>query len=150
MPTPVIRQLKQFERPPDHAAVILDAPPGASCAVVETLRGADFALLVAEPTPFGLHDLKQMVRIVQEMNIPAGVVINREDGSYVPLAAFCAESRLPVLLRIPFDRRIAAGLAQGKTLLEIDAQYVGILRRLFDLVQALMNEKYETTGYSQR
>ncbi len=154
MATPVIRQLKDFSNsgssknpatlePPQEAVVILDAPPGASCAVVETLRGADFALLVAEPTPFGLHDLKQMVRIVQEMGIPTGVVINRDSQPYPPLDAFCLENYLPVLLRIPFDAQIAVGLAQGKTLVEIDAQYAGRLRGLFDWVQAGLTGRKE-------
>ena len=143
MPTPVIRQLRQFERPPQGVTVILDAPPGASCAVVETLRGADFALLVTEPTPFGLHDLKQMARIVQEMSIPAGVVVNRESDPYPSLESFCAEAHLPVLLRIPFDRRIAAGLAQGQTLDEIEPQYAKVLRQLFDCVQVAVENGKE-------
>ncbi len=136
MPTPVIRQLKQFEHPTEEATVILDAPPGASCSVVETLRGVDFVLLVTEPTPFGLHDLKQMARIVQEMGIPAGVAVNRGSNPYPPLEAFCSESHLPMLLRIPFDRRIAAGLAQGQTLVEIEPEYAGVLRSLLEWIRA--------------
>ena len=71
MSTPIIRQLKRWESPSKGDTIILDAPPGASCSVVETLRRCDFALLVTEPTPFGLHDLKQMLGILRDMNIPA-------------------------------------------------------------------------------
>ena len=123
MPTPVIRQLKRQERPEEQAVVILDSPPGASCSVVETLRGADFALLVTEPTPFGLHDLRQILGIVREMNIPAGVIINRTRDTYEPMEQFCNDQNLLVMMRIPYERRIAEGLAQGKTLLDIDLAY---------------------------
>lgn len=123
MPTPMIRQLKRLNQAPQDAVVIYDAPPGASCSVVETLRGSDFVLLVTEPTPFGLHDLKQMLGIVAEMNIPAGVVINRDGIGDHHMEDFLAEQGLPVLLRIPFDKTIAAGIAAGKTLVDIDPAY---------------------------
>ena len=132
MATPIIRQLKRHEQPPDTAVVILDAPPGASCSVVETLRGCDYALLVTEPTPFGLHDLKQMQGIVQEMHIPAGVIINRVNGEYKELDDYLAEKNLPVLLRIPYDRRIAEGVARGKTLQQIYPEYRITLQVLYE------------------
>ena len=139
MPTPVIRQLKKSAHPSPEAVVILDAPPGASCSVVETLRGADFILLVTEPTPFGLHDLTQMMGIVQAMGIPAGVIINRQNGSYTALDNFCLDNHLPVLMRIPFDRVIAEGVAQGKTLTEIYPEYVRLFRQVFARIKAAKN-----------
>ncbi len=132
MPTPIIRQLKRLEKPVNTSIAILDAPPGASCSVVETLRGSDYAVLVTEPTPFGLHDLKQMQGIVEEMKIPAGVIINRVNGEYKELDDYLAEKKLPVLLRIPYDRRIAEGVAQGKTLLDIYPEYQMTLQVLYD------------------
>jgi len=132
MPTPIIRQLKRLGKPADISVVILDAPPGASCSVVETLRGSDYVLLVTEPTPFGLHDLKQMQGIVEEMKIPAGVIINRANGDYAELENYCTEKNLPVLLRIPFDRHIAEGIAQGKTLVDIYPEYRMTFQALFD------------------
>lgn len=137
MPTPIIRQLKRLERPAESGIEILDAPPGASCSVVETLRGADFVLLVTEPTPFGLHDLKQMVGIVKEMNIPSGVIINRENGAYFPLEDFCKTNHLPVMMRIPFDRKIAEGVAGGKTLTEIYPGYAHVFKQLLDQIVAV-------------
>jgi len=140
MGTPIIRQLKRLEKPDTGQVVILDAPPGASCSVVETLRGSDFVLLVAEPTPFGLHDLKQMVSITEEMGIPAGIVINRSREPFEPLLQFCAEKSLPVLMEIPYDRRIAEGLAQGSSLEIIYPEYavrfVALYERITGLVQA--------------
>lgn len=135
MPTPVIRQLKKLVNPSLRDFVVFDAPPGASCSVVETLRGVDYALLVTEPTPFGLHDLKQIAGILREMGIPAGVVINRDGIGDGAVEAFCSAEKLPVLLRIPFDRRIAEGVAKGRTLLDILPEYALVFRQLVDRIQ---------------
>jgi len=124
MATPIIRQLKRWKKGVADQTVIMDAPPGASCSVVETVRGSDFVLLVTEPTPFGLHDLKQMTGIVREMNIPAGVIINRDGIGNSSVEAFCQAENLPILLRIPFDRAIAEGLSAGKTLVEVEPAYI--------------------------
>jgi MinD superfamily P-loop ATPase len=141
MPTPVIRQLKCQLELPNDAIAIYDAPPGASCSVVETLRGCDFFLLVGEPTPFGLHDLRQMIGIVQEMGTPAGIIINREYGSFPQLIEYCEDHHLPVLLCIPFDYLIAQGTAIGKTIPEIDPHYGDIFRSVFDRIKELSSVK---------
>jgi len=137
MGTPIIRQLKRLEKPSQGQVVILDAPPGASCSVVETLRGSQYVLLVAEPTPFGLHDLKQMVSITEEMGIPAGIIINRSRQPFEPLLQFCAEKSLPVLMEIPYDRHIAEGLAQGFSLETIYPEYVALFQALYERITGL-------------
>ena len=116
MSTPVIRRLKQ-EMSPDHLT-ILDAPPGTGCPVIETLKGADFALLVTEPTPFGLHDLRLAVGVVRELGIPAGVVINRDGIGDDSVEGFLEENGIPLLMRIPMDRRIAEAYAEGIPLVQ--------------------------------
>jgi MinD superfamily P-loop ATPase len=123
MAVPVIRQLKKWAIPQPGQLVIRDAPPGTSCPVVETARGSDFLLLVTEPTPFGLHDLRLATQVGRELGIPSGVIINRENSSYPELNEFCTDKHLPVLLRIPFERVIAEGVAKGKTLVEIHQEY---------------------------
>jgi MinD superfamily P-loop ATPase len=131
MPGPVIRQLKRWALPQDRQIVILDCPPGTSCPVVEAIRGADYVLLVTEQTPFGLHDLKLAAQVARELHIPAGVIVNRDDGKgYWPLESYCASEALPVLLRIRFDRRIAEGLARGESLIRICPDYATIFRGL--------------------
>lgn len=133
MATPAIRQLKQWAIPADAApgsVIILDAPPGASCPVVEAVRGADYLLLVTEPTPFGLHDLRLAVEAARELGIPAGVVINRDGIGDAAVDAFCAEAGLPILLRIPFERAVAEGIAQGRPLIEIRPEYAPRFRAL--------------------
>lgn len=131
MAVPVIRQLKKWAIPQSGQVVIRDASPGTSCPVVEAVRGSDYLLLVTEPTPFGLHDLRLAVHVAEELGIRAGVIINRENGSYPALDEFCSANHLPVLLRIPLERVIAEGVAQGKTLVEIHPGYVDRFLRIF-------------------
>jgi len=138
MAVPVIRQLKKWVMALPGQVVIRDAPPGTSCPVVEAMRGSDFLLLVTEPTPFGLHDLKLAVQVGREMGIPSGVIINRQNGSYPALDEFCFDYQLPVLLRIPFERVIAEGVAQGKTLVEIHPEYADRFLRMFIQIASLL------------
>ncbi len=146
MPTPVIRQLKKGVNLPETTTIIFDAPPGASCSVVESLHGADYALLVTEPTPFGIHDLNQVLSIVRQMQIPVGLVINRVQGAYQPLADLCNAQSLEVLAEIPYARAFAEGVARGKTLPEIDPQYLSIFRDLHQAIAARVKQENFTGG----
>jgi MinD superfamily P-loop ATPase len=123
MAVPIITKLKKWLRTSNMGVTVLDCPPGASCPVVASLRGTDFALLVTEPTPFGLHDLKQAVQLTRELNIPAGVIINRNDIGDNQVDDYCQNSGLPVLMRIPFSQDIGRGIAMGKTLIDICPEY---------------------------
>jgi MinD superfamily P-loop ATPase len=138
MPTPIIRQLKRWALIHTETIAILDAPPGASCPVVAALRGSDFALLVTEPSPFGLHDLKQVVEIVRELKIPCGVLINRDGIGNRDVETFCEIEKLPVLMRIPFDRTIAAGISAGKTLIEIEPAYEKAFQNVYEDICAII------------
>jgi MinD superfamily P-loop ATPase len=138
MAVPVIRQLKKWVVAQIGQVVIRDAPPGTSCPVVESMRGSDFLLLVTEPTPFGLHDLRLAVQVGREMDIPSGVIINRENGSYPALDEFCSDNHLPVFLRIPFERVIAEGVAQGKTLVEIHPEYADRFLRMITKITSVL------------
>jgi MinD superfamily P-loop ATPase len=123
MAVPVIRELKHWAAPQPGQTVILDAAPGASCPVVEAARGADCLLLVTEPTPFGLHDLRLAAGVARALGIPAGVVVNRDGIGDAGVDAFCAAENLPILMRIPYERRIAEGVARGRTLVDIHPEY---------------------------
>lgn len=135
MAVPVIRRLKQWT-PATQPVEIRDAPPGASCPVVETVRGAHFALLVTEPTPFGLHDLKQVYGMVRDMRIPAGVVINRDGIGDQGIDRYCAVTGLPVLMRIPMERRYAETLARGGLLAQEYPELRDAFRELFGAIRA--------------
>lgn len=135
MAVPIIRELKKW--PLDHPfdLEVRDAPPGASCPVVETLRGADFVLLVTEPTPFGLHDLKQVVAIARELSTPTGVIVNRDGIGDHAVDVYCAENNLPVLMRIPMERRFAQAIARGKSLVEAAPEYRPAFQNLLDSIR---------------
>jgi MinD superfamily P-loop ATPase len=144
MAVPIIRQLKKWniaaveDEPPKWDTVIMDAPPGTSCPVVESVHGADFALLVTEPTPFGLHDLRLIVDVIRELSIPAGVVINRDGIGDSQVEAFCADVDLPVMMRIPLDRAIGTGIARGKPLIAIRPEYTAHFRDLYSRIQRIV------------
>lgn len=114
---PLIRRVKQ-EAARHRGLTIIDAPPGTSCPMVYALWGADFALLVTEPTPFGLNDLELAVGAVRELNIPCGLVINRADLGDRRVQEYAVRENLPVFLEIPFDREAATAYAQGQLLVE--------------------------------
>jgi MinD superfamily P-loop ATPase len=120
MSVPIISQLKKKHLTEnDGRTVILDASPGTSCPVVETMRGADFVLLVTEPTPFGLHDLRLAVQVARdELGLPVGVVVNREGVGDTGVDEYCAAESIPILMRIPLDRRIAVAISGGEALVE--------------------------------
>jgi MinD superfamily P-loop ATPase len=135
MANPVIRAVKKLADP--EATVILDAPPGTSCPVVETIRGRDFCLLVTEPTPFGLNDLSIAVEVAREIRVPFGVVINRDGPGDDRVSEFCARERIPVLMLIPFDRRIAEAYCRGETLAAAMPSWQEAFRDLFDKIKGL-------------
>ncbi len=135
---PVIRALKQ--RLPEDGLVILDAPPGTSCPVVETVRGADWVILVTEPTPFGLSDLELAVGMTRELGLPTGVVINRCGIGDSRVQEYCREEGLPVYLEIPNDRAVAEAYARGILPGRAVPGYEEMMRRLLGTVLHLTAE----------
>ncbi len=111
MAVPVIREVKRHIA--SDKPIILDSPPGTSCPVIETVKGSDFCVLVTEPTPFGLHDLKITVQVLEDMGIPFGVVLNRAGIGDKKVYEYCGEKDIPILLEIPFQRRIAELYSRG-------------------------------------
>jgi MinD superfamily P-loop ATPase len=108
---PVIKAVKkQIARGKN---VILDSPPGASCPFVETVRASDFCVLVTEPTPFGLHDLKIAVQVLRKMAVPLGVVVNRAGVGDKKVYDYCKEEGIRVLMEIPYQREIAELYSRG-------------------------------------
>jgi len=97
----------------DADVVIVDAPPGTSCATMAAVRGADLVVLVTEPTPFGLHDLRLAVEMCRAMGRPIAVVINRADLGDDAARAYVLAEGLPLLAELPFDRAIATAYADG-------------------------------------
>ncbi len=111
MSPPLIRQVKQYIDP--SRTVIIDAPPGTSCPVIGSVKGSDYCVLVTEPTPFGLHDLVPAVEVLEKMQIPFGVIVNRSDIGDGAVDSYCETKKIPVLMRIPFDKEIAYLYSNG-------------------------------------
>ncbi len=110
--TPVIRYVK--DKIKDRGIVIFDSPPGTSCPVVETIEGCDFVVLVSEPSPFGLNDLKLAVETVKSMGLKFGVVENRAMEGVNIIKDYLKEENIPLLSEIPLDREIAEVYSHGK------------------------------------
>jgi MinD superfamily P-loop ATPase len=116
--------IKQVKRSLLHEGIaIIDAPPGTSCPVIEAVKGSDFVLLVTEPTPFGLNDLKLAVEMINELKIPFAVVINRSEPNEKMISEYCREEHIQIIFEMPDDRRIAGAYSNGKMIIDVLPEY---------------------------
>jgi len=129
MAPPVIRAVKKHIN--KKRTVIIDAPPGTSCPVITAVKDTDFVILVTEPTPFGLNDLSLAVKAVRKLKIPFGVIINRSDLGNEKTDEFCTGEHIPVLMRIPFSKKIAEIYSRGDSIIEALPGYREKFQRLF-------------------
>ncbi len=141
MSPPLIRQVKNA--PPKTDLTIIDSPPGTSCPVIESVRGSDFVLLVTEPTPFGLNDLKLAVEMVRALRLPLGVVINRADTGDRRTWEYCRAHQIPILAEIPDDRRIAEAYSRGELFIGKLSEYRTLLEDLLDKVSSMSSSVQE-------
>ncbi len=118
---PIIRELKRRLR--NDTTVILDCSPGASCTVVQSVEGCDYCILVTEPTPFGLHDLKIAVQLIKKMGIPFGVVVNKASSDNTSVQEYCAENQIEVLMEIPYSQEIAQAYSNGMLPVQYSSQW---------------------------
>jgi len=125
----LIRAVKEYINP--TRTVIIDVPPGTSCPVIEAVKGSDYCILVTEPTPFGLNDLILAIEVLKKLNIPFGVVINRADIGDEKVKRYCQDSKIPVLMRIPFDKEIAIAYSMGIPIVEAKSKYIQEFGKLF-------------------
>lgn len=121
-PGPLIRAVKASAGK-NSPLTFIDCPPGTSCPVVEAMKGADVAVIVTEPTPFGLHDLTLAVETVRALGIPLGVVINKAEAGYKRIYEFLEKECIPLLGEIPEDRSIAEAYARGKLIASCMPEY---------------------------
>jgi MinD superfamily P-loop ATPase len=140
--TPVIRAVKSAL--PEDGLVVMDAPPGIACPAVETIRGADLLLLVTEPTPFGLHDLRLAVETARALDIKPLVVINRCDIGDGRVSAYCREEGIDVLTRIPNSRTVAEVYARGELPLHAAPAFRESIATLRDTVLQRTQEPMRT------
>ena len=115
--------------------LLVDAPPGTACAVVQAVEGADYVVLVAEPTPFGLHDFQLIEEMMELLGLSFGVVINRADEGTGELRHHCAARGIEVLLELPDDRRIAEVGSRGELVVEALPEYRSSFAELFARIE---------------
>lgn len=125
---PLIEAL--VSRPLDSDVVVVDAPPGTSCNAVAALRGADHVVLVTEPTPFGLHDLRLAVAVCQTLDIPHSAIINRADLGDDEVVSYLRREGIPIVAELPFDRALSDAYAKGRMGVENSPHLRKTLHRL--------------------
>jgi len=138
MSPPLIKEV--LKRAESGRLVIIDSPPGTSCPMVAAVSEADFVILVTEPTPFGLHDLKIAVETVREIRKPHCVVVNRCDSGDDRVERYCAEQKIEIALKIPDDRRVAVAYSRGGTILDAMPEMRAEMRRMLNKISTKLGE----------
>ena len=135
---PVIKNLKR--KISKNKNVIIDVPPGTSCPVIESISGSDYCILVTEPTPFGMYDLKLAVEVVRHMKIPFGVIINRDGIGDKKVEKYCKSENIPILLKIPERKKIAHLYSKGIALVNESHEWHEMFALVFDSIQKEVNK----------
>ena len=133
MSPPLINKVREYVKP--GLVNIIDAPPGTSCPVIAAMKGTDFVLMVTEPTPFGLHDLRLAVGAVKLLGIPYGLVINRSDMDNDDVRTYARAENLPILMEIPFDRGIAEAYSRGELMVDVMPEWRDAFQGLFKRIE---------------
>jgi MinD superfamily P-loop ATPase len=139
MVPPIIKKIRSYTD--QNMITLIDAPPGTSCPVIAAMNKADFILLVTEPTPFGLHDLKLAVETVKILGIPCGLVINRVGIGNDAVNQYAKKENIPVLMEIPFDKKIAQIYSRGEMIVDKMPEYKDKFLDLFKKIVALVEKK---------
>jgi len=143
------RSRETAERSPEHGGGvaegrtaadminIIDAPPGTACPMQEAVADSDFCILVTEPTPFGLANLREAVETCRRLEVPCGVIINRERGGWDEMDDYLTGERIEVLLRVPERREIAEAYSRGETLVDADGHWRDELISVYERITEL-------------
>ena len=145
---PIIKSLLNDSIINEELPIFVDCPPGSACIVMESIKDADYCILVTEPTIFGVHNLKMVYDLVRLFKKPHGVVLNKCLDGENPAEMFCIENNIPILGRIPFDNELGSLNSDAK----IAARESNRFRALFaSLLETVMKEvRHETTVNPQR
>ena len=136
MATPVINYLKK--QASQDKDTLIDAPPGTSCAVIESVKDSDYCILVTEPTPFGLNDLKLAVEMLETLCIPHGVIVNRDGVGDDRVDEYCMKKDVPILLKIPHDEEIARLYSEGIPFTKHLHEYAFMLKDMYARIRGLV------------
>lgn len=118
----------------DANILLMDSPPGTSCPFIQTVATADYVVLVTEPTPFGLSDLKQSVETLKSMGKSCGVIINRAGLGNDDIYSYLNTENIPLLMSVPFDRNIAAVYSRGELITNVDTDWELKFNHLYNII----------------
>lgn len=133
--TPLVAALLESLADDPDLPVFIDCPPGSGCLVMDTVAGADYCVLVAEPTLFGAHNLDMVARLVRFMGKPLGVVLNKYQDDRNPIESYCREHDLPLLAKIPFDHHLGLANSKGQIIVDIDPHYRDLFKALLHRIE---------------
>ncbi len=133
MAPPLIKSVRTKEK--RNSLTIIDAPPGTSCPVITAMKKTDFVLMVTEPTPFGLHDLRLAVEAIKVLGIPGGLVINRSDLGNEEVKDYAHSENLPILMEIPFERKFAEAYSKGQPIVKLFPEWKVHFQDLYTKIQ---------------
>lgn len=131
---PIIQRLLKIIDAEKSEFLFIDCPPGSSCTVMECVKDADFCILVAEPTLFGVHNLEMVYELVTLFGKPHGVVLNKWQNENDPSDLFCIEKRIPILGQIPFDRELGLLNSNAEIVARKNNQYETVFSDLFQKI----------------
>ena len=132
---PVIKSVLA-EAGADQGPTLIDCPPGSACAVMESVRAADYCILVAEPTAFGLHNFKMVHELVSLLHKPCGVIVNKAEDDDSAIDAFCRQHGIPVLCRIPYSEKLASLGAKGQLACACDQEFTNLFKEIWKRICA--------------
>ena len=135
---PLIRAVKHHRDP--QKTTIIDAPPGTACPVIAAIKDSDYCLLVTEPTPFGLHDLKLAHEVVRKLDMLCGVIINRADLGDNSVVEYCEQEHVRILMSIPFDRDIAVAYSSGIPFIDLRSEYKQKFQHMYEEIKKEVHE----------
>jgi len=135
MSPPLIKDTKKAGQ--NHQIQILDCPPGTSCPVIAAVDGADYVVMVTEPTPFGLYDLKLAVDVMKKLGKNFGIVINRSDENDYLIEDFAALENISIITKIPDDRRIAECYSRGDLIVKALPEYKEVFNPLIHIARGI-------------
>jgi MinD superfamily P-loop ATPase len=138
MVPPIIKKVRSYTN--TDLITVIDAPPGTSCPVIAAMNKADIIILVTEPTPFGLHDLKLAVETVKILDIPCGIVINRAGIGNDDVNKYAEKEDIPILMEIPFDKKIAQIYSKGLMIVDELPEYRERFLALFQKIGQLIEK----------
>ena len=118
-----VKIIKEIYKNTEEKDFLIDCPPGTACTTVSAVEVADFAIIVVEPSPFGLSDMKLVVQLLRDMKIPFGVVINKFDEDENIVKKYCDNEKIEIIGTIPFDRKIAEAYSKGEIIADALSEY---------------------------